>query len=65
MPIRVHNWWPLPRLTKERYDDFCPPPFKIGYARVSTNTQDEALQVDALQRACVDRVFIDHASGSV
>jgi len=40
-------------------------PFKIGYARVSTNTQDEALQVDALQRAQVDRVFIDRASGSV
>jgi len=40
-------------------------PFKIGYARVSTNTQDEALQLDALQRACVDRVFIDRASGSV
>ncbi len=40
-------------------------PFKIGYARVSTNTQDEALQLDALQRACVDRVFTDRASGSV
>ncbi len=40
-------------------------PFKIGYARVSTNAQDEALQLDALQRACVDRVFIDRASGSL
>ena len=40
-------------------------PFKIGYARVSTNTQDEALQLDALQRAAVDRVFVDRASGSV
>ena len=40
-------------------------PFKIGYARVSTNTQDEALQLDALQQAAVDRVFIDRASGSV
>ncbi len=39
--------------------------YKIGYARVSTNTQDEALQLDALQRACVDRVFIDQASGSI
>ncbi len=39
--------------------------YKIGYARVSTNAQDEALQLDALQRACMDRVFIDRASGSV
>jgi len=39
-------------------------PFKIGYARVSTTTQDEALQLDALQQAQVDRVFIDRASGS-
>ncbi len=40
-------------------------PFKIGYARVSTTNQDEALQIDALQQAQVDRVFIDRASGSV
>ncbi len=39
--------------------------YRIGYARVSTNTQDEALQLDALQQAAVDRVFIDRASGSV
>jgi len=36
--------------------------FKIGQERVSTNQQDEALQLDALQRAQVDRVFLDHAS---
>jgi len=40
------------------------PPFKIGYARVSTIEQDEALQLDALQRACADRIFVDRASGS-
>jgi DNA invertase Pin-like site-specific DNA recombinase len=39
--------------------------YKIGYARVSTSTQDEALQLDALQRACVDRVFIDRTSGTL
>lgn len=39
--------------------------YKIGYARVSTNSQDEALQLDALQRAQVDRVFIDRASGTL
>ncbi len=41
------------------------PPFKIGYARVSTIDQDEALQLDALQRACADRIFVDRASGSI
>ena len=39
--------------------------YKIGYARVSTAGQDEALQLDALQRAGVDRVFIDRASGTL
>jgi DNA invertase Pin-like site-specific DNA recombinase len=39
--------------------------FKIGYARVSTNQQDEALQLDAFKMASVDRVFIDRASGSL
>ena len=35
--------------------------FKIGYARVSTVAQDEALQLDAIERAHVDRVCTDHA----
>lgn len=39
--------------------------YKIGYARVSTNQQDEALQLDALQKAGTDRVFIDRASGTL
>jgi DNA invertase Pin-like site-specific DNA recombinase len=38
-------------------------PYRIGYARISTAEQDESLQLDALQRAGVDRVFIDRASG--
>lgn len=39
--------------------------FKIGYARVSTHAQDEALQLDALNKAGVDRMFVDRASGSL
>jgi len=39
--------------------------YKIGYARVSTLQQDEALQLDALQKAAVDRIFTDRASGSL
>lgn len=38
---------------------------KIGYARVSTDKQEETLQVDALNAAGCDRVFIDRGiSGS-
>jgi DNA invertase Pin-like site-specific DNA recombinase len=35
----------------------------IGYARVSTDEQDHALQIDALSRAGAEKVFIETASG--
>ncbi len=39
--------------------------YKLGYARVSTSQQDEALQRDALTTAGCDRVFVDKASGKL
>lgn len=36
----------------------------VGYARVSTQDQDPAMQVDALQAADAERVFTEHASGA-
>jgi len=36
----------------------------IGYARVSTDEQNPALQFDALERAGCERIFVDYASGA-
>lgn len=33
---------------------------RLGYARVSTDAQDETLQIAALERAGIDALYIDH-----
>ncbi len=39
--------------------------YKLGYARVSTSQQDEALQRDALTTAGCERIFVDKGSGKL
>ena len=34
----------------------------VGYARVSTDGQDESLQIDALTSAGCERIYVDRAS---
>lgn len=41
------------------------PPIIIGYARVSTDEQNANLQIDALQRAGCDKIFIEKQSGAI
>ena len=36
----------------------------VGYARVSTQDQNHDLQIDALKKANVDRIFVEKASGA-
>lgn len=37
---------------------------KIGYARVSTQDQNEQLQVDALKQSGCKKIYVDYASGA-
>lgn len=37
---------------------------KIGFSRISTSSQDHALQIDALEKAGCERIFLETISGT-
>src|ERR1700761_1573521 len=45
--------------------EFIPRPYLIGYGRVSTRDQNPDSQLDALQAAGCDEIYIDRASGKL
>jgi len=48
----------------EAIDEFREIVMLLGYARVSTDQQDHALQLDALRAAGCDKVFVETGSGT-
>src|SRR5271166_4893578 len=46
------------------FDEFWENCMLLGYARISTDSQDHALQLDALRAAGCDKVFVETASGT-
>jgi DNA invertase Pin-like site-specific DNA recombinase len=40
-------------------------PCLVGYARISTRDQDPGLQITALQKAGIERLFLERASGAI
>lgn len=68
--------WPpvacVSRVRNQRVIDDAVQPFwhhgarmVIGYARVAIDGQDESLQIDALEQAGCERIYVDRASGAI